>query len=124
MSYPEMCFAAERTGAIELRRDDVDVVFNREGEKIIPMTDIYDAISTGEYARAWTCEELWGMLGPEGHSQFCFQPIPNALGCALSYPVKNFSKVQYHASLVEALLFAVMYERGWLWDGKEFKEEK
>jgi len=129
MSYPEMCFAAERTGVLPNSSHCAKIFLKNRVGKIetggARFSDWSKEKEQWKYipvARSWTCEELWGMLG-DAKTQWGFGPIPNAKGCALSYPVKNFSKVQYFPSLQEALLFAVMFERGFLWNAakKEFE---
>lgn len=125
MSYQEMCFAAERTGAIPCFKDFLfgeSEIFvfrkNADGKinwskKKSPRSMINNKIASGQWARAWSDPELWAMLdygevrkfGPDGFS-FAYDDEDALI--TRTGPLLESSRA--------ALLWGVMAKRGYLWN--------
>jgi len=106
MTYADMCRKAEETGAIR-RPVYVEYNENDEGQLV---------------AKAWTVEDLWEML-TETWSITKYKDSQKYFACGFFGDFLSSSKQlgEEFDTPQEALLWAVMFEKGWLWTGHEFK---
>jgi len=125
MSYPEMCFAAEKAGAIDKTIRTV-MVFSGSPKpknwKGFNNLYYYGSLESGVAARAWTEAELAGML--DRQSEF-FYGYSDGSDVKMWTPITagDIESPPHFATLQESLLWTVMYHRGFLWnaDKKEFE---
>ena len=105
--FKEMCEAAENVG------------FEPCQEQSFP------------FEHRWpTSDELAGMLKPDNDRSFILWHYdfptsrPAQWRCRISNDLKPIYINQYFDTLPEALLFAVMFEKGWLWTGQTFTKQE
>ena len=115
MSYKEMCEAAIKMGV-----NDFLIQHDAPGATFIDTSDA----KKWKYYRRPTCEELAGMLtGKSVNQQFLWQiGIEDKTYQMWDHFELSDIQSQRFETLSEALLWAVMFEKGFQWDGKEFKE--
>ena len=102
--FKEMCFEAERPGVI--------------GE--MPVDEWSQEFGAEDKPRPWTSDELAGMFIPDS-PVFTF-----AVDCGawyVSVDGRPIADADFD-TLSEALLFAVMFEKGFLWENGEFKKRE
>jgi len=134
MVYHEMCFAAEDTGAISLDISPYCFVSkrNKNHNGIATKKEIGKEwgarIKNGHLARRWLCDELIKLLCKEPYSTWMLVKHKSSNEDKEIYFIVNGNDNNIHSDDFnmpeEALLWAVMRERGWRWKPESNKFEK
>ena len=124
MSFKDMCYAAEKTGAIPFKLTKYIWHEVKDGVWIASNHDWWDALDietpdeaefkSGVYARAFLVEELAELL-PRVKLDLAKQ----GYGWDITLPRHHNEGHQFN-SLEEVFLWVLMWDKGYVWDGKEF----